>query len=397
MKTLLTGLLLFCGNILFAQINFEHGTWSEIKAKAKAENKLIFVDAYTTWCGPCKWMAANTFTNPEVAGYYNKTFINAKMDMEKGEGIELAKLHEVKFYPTLLFVNAEGMMVHRTVGALDPESFLSLGKQAVNPATQLASLQKKYESGERNPGFITGYLQALKSAALPYDAALEAYFLTQKQEDWINRNNWNIIYEFVNKKEAKEFKHLLKNYDSYAKNYTADSVIAKINQVCYAAFEPIIYPPQKAEIDLTAYENLKKEILEINYPEAQKVVLEMESGVFFMQEKYEDYSQTCLKLLHLFPSENPNELNSYAWNFYEKVNDKAALEKALEWSKKSNELAAGDPALMDTYACLLAKLDRKKEAIEWETKALEIIAKNPENYPDDLSNSLKTNLENWKK
>lgn len=40
-----------CGNNILAQIKFEHGTWEEIKAKAKAENKLIFMDAYTSWCG----------------------------------------------------------------------------------------------------------------------------------------------------------------------------------------------------------------------------------------------------------------------------------------------------------------------------------------------------------
>jgi thiol:disulfide interchange protein len=74
----------FVCNKTFAQIKFESGTWSQIKAKAKAENKLIFLDAYTTWCGPCKWMARNVFTNDTVAQFYNATFVNAKIDMEAG-------------------------------------------------------------------------------------------------------------------------------------------------------------------------------------------------------------------------------------------------------------------------------------------------------------------------
>ena len=88
-------------------INFEHGTFAEIKAKAKKENKLIFVDAYTTWCGPCKQMAKTVFTNDAVADFYNFSFINAKIDMEKGEGIEIAKQYEVKCYPNLLFMEME--------------------------------------------------------------------------------------------------------------------------------------------------------------------------------------------------------------------------------------------------------------------------------------------------
>src|SRR6266498_2485321 len=102
MKNLLSLIAFFVTcNSASAQITFEQGTWNDIKAKAKAENKIIFVDANTSWCGPCKWMAKNTFTNDTVAQFYNSTFINAMIDMEKGEGIEIAKLYEVNVYPSL--------------------------------------------------------------------------------------------------------------------------------------------------------------------------------------------------------------------------------------------------------------------------------------------------------
>ena len=109
MKTnsLLTFLFICFGSLVFGQgMQFETGSFEEIKAKAKKENKLIFLDAYTTWCGPCKWMAKTVFTNDTVAQYYNANFINAKIDMEKGEGIELAKKYAVRCYPNLLMVMA---------------------------------------------------------------------------------------------------------------------------------------------------------------------------------------------------------------------------------------------------------------------------------------------------
>src|ERR1700743_1756251 len=76
-------------------IQFQQGTWQQIKDKAAAQNKLIFMDCYTTWCGPCKWMADNVFTNDTVADYFNQHFICATFDMEKGEGKTLQKNYNV--------------------------------------------------------------------------------------------------------------------------------------------------------------------------------------------------------------------------------------------------------------------------------------------------------------
>ena len=111
------------------QIQFFEGTFEEALATASKENKLIFMDAYTTWCGPCKWMASNTFTNASVAEFYNKNFINVKMDMERGEGPGLARKYRVMAYPTLLFINPEGEIAHKKMGALPAEAFLDLGQQ----------------------------------------------------------------------------------------------------------------------------------------------------------------------------------------------------------------------------------------------------------------------------
>jgi thioredoxin-related protein len=114
----------------FGQIVFETGTWAEVKAKAKKENKMIFVDAFTVWCGPCKWMAKNTFTDPKVGEYYNTHFVNYKFDMEKGEGPKFARDFKVEAYPTLLYFSANGEVVYRSEGSQDASGFLAEGKRA---------------------------------------------------------------------------------------------------------------------------------------------------------------------------------------------------------------------------------------------------------------------------
>ena len=112
-------------------IDFFHGSWAEGLAKAKAEKKLIFVDAYAVWCGPCKWMAANTFTDKLVGDYFNKHFVNFKMDMEKGEGRDLARNWGIRAYPTLLFFDSNAGEVHRSMGAKPAADFLKLGETVI--------------------------------------------------------------------------------------------------------------------------------------------------------------------------------------------------------------------------------------------------------------------------
>lgn len=110
-------------------ITFEDGTWKEVLAKAEAEGKLVFLDAYASWCGPCKMLKAHTFTDQLVGAYFNANFINAKMDMEKGEGPQLARQYGVTAYPTLFFVKSDGTVVNKAVGFRNAEQLLALGKE----------------------------------------------------------------------------------------------------------------------------------------------------------------------------------------------------------------------------------------------------------------------------
>ena len=103
MKKLTIFSALFIGAMTLAQgIKFEDTNFSTILAKAKKENKLIFVDSYASWCGPCKLMVKNVFPQKAVGDYYNSHFVNAKIDMEKGEGIDLAHKYNVIVFPTYL-------------------------------------------------------------------------------------------------------------------------------------------------------------------------------------------------------------------------------------------------------------------------------------------------------
>jgi thiol:disulfide interchange protein len=109
-------------------IQFFTGTWDEALEKAKEENKLIFLDAYASWCGPCKRMSKSVFTDEKVGEFFNANFINFKMDMEKGVGPMLSKKFGLKSYPTLYFIGADEEFTTSVVGYHSAESLLEFAK-----------------------------------------------------------------------------------------------------------------------------------------------------------------------------------------------------------------------------------------------------------------------------
>ena len=111
---------------------FEKGTLKELLAKAAKEKKYLFVDVYATWCGPCKAMATQVFPQEKVGNYFNKTFVNAKFDAEKGEGIDVAKKYGVRAYPTFLILDKDGTEVGRIVGGADGDMFIEKVQEALD-------------------------------------------------------------------------------------------------------------------------------------------------------------------------------------------------------------------------------------------------------------------------
>ncbi|MBS1663965.1 MAG: thioredoxin family protein [Bacteroidetes bacterium] len=118
-------------NLPASGITFIEGQWNAAKQKAIAENKYIFVDAYTTWCGPCKQLKRTTFKDPDVADFFNDHFINVSLNVEKGEGTEFASRYNIQAVPTLIIFTPSGRPVLASSGYLDPANLLSFGHQAL--------------------------------------------------------------------------------------------------------------------------------------------------------------------------------------------------------------------------------------------------------------------------
>ncbi len=109
-------------------IDFLSGDWTAALALAKAENKPIFVDVYATWCGPCKKLKS-TFKDSEVGDYFNKNFVNIRIDGETPDGMKFRNRYQINSYPTLLIVDSNGNVKTRAQGFMKPYILINFGRR----------------------------------------------------------------------------------------------------------------------------------------------------------------------------------------------------------------------------------------------------------------------------
>ncbi|POY36289.1 hypothetical protein C3K47_11070 [Solitalea longa] len=233
-KHILSFLLVISAMGAWAQgIEFEHTSWKEIVQKAKEQNKPIFVDVYTSWCGPCKAMASTVFTKPEIGEKFNKGFINVKIDAEKGEGIDIAKKYKVGSYPTYLFINPKDESLIGQSGSSMPVSiFAELGDKMLNKFAgkveiSTKELTAKFDSGNYDEAFLQTYIKRLKvekSVSKLLELYLDKYMSAHPSNEqlcFLAENfsgNDNMFNYLVN---AKVYDYLIKNYK------TIDALLCK--------------------------------------------------------------------------------------------------------------------------------------------------------------------------
>ncbi|MBX3102776.1 MAG: thioredoxin family protein [Bacteroidetes bacterium] len=117
-------LFILMASPLFAQITFFEGSWSEVMAKAKQENKPVMVDFWAPWCGPCRMMNNNTFKDSQVGEVMNGNFIAYKMNTDEGEGRQKGQQYNVNGIPCFVFFGPDGKEIHRAVGYHTKDQFI---------------------------------------------------------------------------------------------------------------------------------------------------------------------------------------------------------------------------------------------------------------------------------
>ncbi|MEO1627139.1 MAG: thioredoxin fold domain-containing protein [Bacteroidota bacterium] len=364
---------LLCSGLLKAQgIQFRKGQWKDILAEAKKSNKLVFLDAYTSWCGPCKQMSARIFTQPKVGSYFNDKFINVKLDMEKGEGPEVARAYRVMVYPTLLFVDGEGKLVHRAAGFKDVDQLIELGDIAMGSDKSLDAMAKRFEAGERSQDFLLEYTKACFEAQDgSHTKVAEAYMATQ--EDWTKEENMAFLFNYTGDAYSSLFDYLIKEQDQFAKVFGEAKVKGRIQEIIYQS----VYD----SADKSSLEQIDELFAKAYGDRAAELSAKFRLTFYRQAGDRAKYAESAVALLKDFPRQEAEELNEIAWTFYRVVEDKKLLKKAVKWTKKS--IKQEDRYYNnDTLAALYFKLGKKKKATKTALKAIRLAKESGQDFTE---------------
>lgn len=160
--------LCFLPGLLFSAkgqgVSFQHISFAEAIEQAKASRRMIFMDCYTSWCGPCKYMAEQVFTLEKAGDYFNSKYVNIKVDMEKGEGKELAERFAVQAFPTFLLIDTTGTVKGRVEGAGKLEEFIIRVEKALDEKSSVAYWEQLCQSRKLNKEEKMDYLKVLTEA-----------------------------------------------------------------------------------------------------------------------------------------------------------------------------------------------------------------------------------------
>ncbi len=409
MKKLILILFLVIPFLVQAQdtgIQFQHeASWKEVQAKAKAENKYIFMDCFTTWCGPCKYMSASIFPLQDVGEFMNDKFVSVKVQLDTTakdneavkswyqDGHDLAEKYNVRAYPTYLIFDANGNIVHRFVGSSPADVFLANTKKSLSPETQYYTLLNQYKDGKKDKEFL--YSLAIVSAdAYDMDNAMKIaneYLATQT--DLYTKDNLEFIKKFTQSSADKGFDIMARNGDK------VDAVLGK--GTASSVIQPIImreevfknFPKDpKANVDWT---KISRDISK-KYP-AQAPEVIAKSKVIWYQHTgdWNNYQVTIVDYMKKYGADaSPGDLNNYAWTVFQNCPDMTCVAEALEWSKRSFS-KEDNPMFIDTYANILYKLGKKDEAINWEQKALDLAPEGDKAGYQETIDKMKKNEKTW--
>ncbi|MDO5978210.1 thioredoxin family protein [Flavivirga spongiicola] len=375
------------GVILAQGINFETSDWASIKSKAKEAKKLIFIDVYTTWCGPCKWMEKNTFNDEEVGIFYNNNFVSFKVDAEKEKGLDFAKEYNISSFPTLLFVDKEGKQINRKSEALNKDDFLQFGQQALDSEKELAIKSSLYNNGNREREFILKYLAILKERDLPTEELALWYFAMIGQKKWISSENLGLIKQYLHNPYSNVIEFLVKNKESESEMIKGNVLVYQTLFGVYKGnMTTLIKDRKDIEMDqLLSHINLIFYSNEVSY-----LTFFKKKEIAKRDKDWKRYTEECIEYVNKHLLNSNSALNNWAMTFYknEAITDENALNEALKWTNialKNEKNDYYNTAFLDTRARLLYKLGRKEEALKVANNTVKIA----KNIGADPTNTLK--------
>lgn len=359
MKNLISLLVIVFSSIsLNAQgIEFFQGTFDEAKAEAQAQGKLIFMDAYAVWCGPCKMMTNSVFPQQEVGDFFNANFINLKVDMEKGEGVDLRRKYGVSAYPTLMLIDANGEVVQSIRGARNADGLIEWAKNAALPNPKMSSdLQEKYDNGDRNAALMRDLIKVKAAYREDNTALFKEYLEGLSAEEIIDTKNADFIFEQTNAINSPGLEILKEYKDYFSDTKGSEAIDNKIISIARNTLNTAI-----KEEDVSALNDAVDFLKEYKPENYKELSSEFVVGYYGSIKDWGSYDKAVTKHLAKYKKGDDAAYRDVAWNYYMSIDDTKSLAKAEKWMQtniKTNNTYENN--LIQAY--LLYKLEAYSEA-----------------------------------
>ncbi len=366
-------------------IQFTQGSWDAIKQLAKDQNKPIFIDCYTSWCGPCKMLSKKVFTQPQVGQLFNDHFINFKIDMEKGEGPALKSQYKVAAYPTLIWVDANGNELHKSVGAPNADELLQLATQVLD-GKGLAALARNYSA---TPNCYTTMLQYIEALNKAYDKqaigqVLQKYFTEHKGKELLKEANYHLIKYYLNDIYSPTFKWFDKHQKAFKQKYSEEEIEVKLYQSYLSYGQSLI---SKNTVDYEGFERYKKVLNKRTVKERNKIIAFVQESIYRAESNWDAYIEAIRHNLEMQYYEADNAFLYYNWARAIGLSETAASEHYLQaalWMEKAFEVSTWP--LQNNIVYLNEKLKLLKKA-NTDAKSIEALTKRIEQLKRQANNS----------
>jgi thiol-disulfide isomerase/thioredoxin len=321
-------------------IKFFEGTWDEIVAKSELESKMIFVDFYAKWCGPCKWMARDVFTNDAVSNFFNENFINVSVDAEN-EMISLVNRINIDAYPTLVVFDSKGKIVKKAVGALDTDALIQFGKMAMGSPKAM----ENYMADPDDYNNVLNYASLVHESS-PKDASdiIEDYLSGLNQEEFVTIESWNLITDFLIDYESTTFQRVINNkshfmnYDGFGYYLLGDILGIMLTDAFFSRNENLLPNAIDFEIQIRDF------LGELEYPE-EYYKMETWYMYYFNVGEFEKYLITYDDFLKTYHWNNHDRLSEELLTVADQIHensDRQFYELVLSMGDRCIELDADD-------------------------------------------------------
>lgn len=351
-------------------IQFFEGTWQEALDAAARQDKLVFVDAYATWCGPCKRMAKEVFTKKEAGDFFNRNFINVKLDMERGEGLIFREKYPVSAFPTLYFIDGQGEVVHRVVGAQQLEGLLRLGQFALTKVDDSGDYAGRFEEGERDPEMVLKYVTALNKAGKPSLKVVNTYL--SEGPDLRKETNLRIVFEGATEADSRVFDLLLAHRAAIEGLYDKARVDGRIESACTATLMKAI------EFNVPDLHRLAVETMKKNVP-SRAAEFTVDADLQFHRQSGDlpAYLKACGNAGNARSAADPKGIAQMALQLMQDhAQDKEALKTAIRLADGAAKHATTwEPLFLQAQVYKLA--GDKKSAVKAAEKAKKLAADDP--------------------